>query len=117
MASNFVLSSPDLLYLIFEDCVPECKFPEISLSNTPLILTHVNSCWREVAVNYGRLWPGFGLVCKERDLDAALEEGTGNAFPALLEWLKRSGQHPFTLKVTCNTTLPTFRGTPKCHCV
>lgn len=105
MAFTRVLDTPELLCQIFEDCLPAFKLLQVEESprglNAPLVLTHVNRRWRDMALSCSRLWTSFHLNFENRNF-VVEEGGSDDTFLALIEWLKRSGQHPFSLLVTCD---------------
>lgn len=100
MALSRVLCTPELLRQIFEDCLPDIIFLRNTPLDAPLFLTQVCRTWREIAISNGRLWTSFRLDCKKHTFEAV--EDIGDVYPVLSEWLKRSGQRPFSLKVIHN---------------
>lgn len=98
MSVTRVLATPELLCQIFEDCLPDIIFLRNTPLDAPLLLTQVSRTWREIAISNGRLWTSFELKCKKHTF--AADGDNADVFPALSEWLRRSGQRPFSLKVT-----------------
>lgn len=100
-ASDFVLNSPDLLGEIFLSCLPEPKddddLPGRLPYEAPVILTHVNKRWREVALAYRRLWCRLCLCFRRSTFP--LDDGLKVPCAILCEWLKRSSPLPFSSKV------------------
>lgn len=80
---------PEILGEIFVRCLPQEQFPVPSGREAPLLLTHVSSQWRKLALSTPELWAALHVDYKDPDED----------IPATELWLSRSGCCPLSLSI------------------
>ncbi|KAJ7188719.1 hypothetical protein C8R46DRAFT_847803, partial [Mycena filopes] len=80
----------EVLEIIFRMCLPETKYVVPDSRAAPLVLCHVCSAWRRVALLTPSLWCSLSLNLERRP----------GAWKAFLEgWLGRSGRLPLSLSI------------------
>ncbi|KAH9481413.1 hypothetical protein JR316_0005939 [Psilocybe cubensis] len=70
--SYICILPPEILAEIFAYCIPTEQFPIPSRTEAPLLLTHVSSFWRSVAISTPDLWSSFHINYKDPTEDIAL---------------------------------------------
>lgn len=80
---------PEILTEIFVHCLPQEQFPVPSCREAPLLLTHVSSQWRTLALSTPELWAALHVDYKDPVED----------IPATELWLSRSGSCPLSLSI------------------
>ncbi|KAF9475397.1 hypothetical protein BDN70DRAFT_996451 [Pholiota conissans] len=87
--SYISLLPPEILTEIFLFCIPDEQFPLPYTTEAPLLLTHVSSQWRSIAVSVPELWTALHINYKDPAED----------IPATDIWLSRSGSKPLSLSI------------------
>ncbi|KAJ7050003.1 hypothetical protein C8F01DRAFT_1180431 [Mycena amicta] len=82
----------DIISEIFVACLPAHQNAVIDATEAPLVLSHICSAWREIALTTPRLWASLHVPLQfiAADVDRT---------PILEEWLKRSGACPLSLSI------------------
>ncbi|TDL22643.1 hypothetical protein BD410DRAFT_898214 [Rickenella mellea] len=80
---------PEVLSEIFLNCLPNDRFPRVSLAEVPLLIGQVCRLWREVSLKTAWLWVEFDLVITSRVVNTEL----------MKLWLARSASHPLSFKI------------------
>ncbi|KAF9524826.1 hypothetical protein CPB83DRAFT_860538, partial [Crepidotus variabilis] len=80
---------PELLAEIFTFCLPTDQFHVPSCIEAPLVLTHVSSQWRAIALSTPHLWSSLHINYKD-----SLEDTLATEL-----WLSRSGTCPLSLSI------------------
>ena len=91
---------PEILGIIFEDCLDELAPSRAVLSEPPLLLSRVCSYWRAVAQSTPRLWTSLSLRFLETNIDRS-RDGIKVA-TAVDTWLHRSHPAPLSIAFTDN---------------
>ncbi|KAH0839381.1 hypothetical protein J3R83DRAFT_78 [Lanmaoa asiatica] len=91
---------PEILGIIFENCLDEQAPPHVVLSEPPLLLGRVCNYWRYAAQSTPRLWTSFSLRFLETDIDRS-RDGIKVA-TAVETWLQRSYPAPLSIAFTDN---------------
>ncbi|KIJ59782.1 hypothetical protein HYDPIDRAFT_118134 [Hydnomerulius pinastri MD-312] len=89
---------PEILGIIFENCLPVDEFSRAVLSQSPLLLGRVCSHWRQVCLSTPRLWTSLSFHFLETDLDRTQDEK--RVTRALDTWLQRSSPVPLSISFT-----------------
>ncbi|KDQ51321.1 hypothetical protein JAAARDRAFT_531614 [Jaapia argillacea MUCL 33604] len=90
----------EVLSKIFVDSLPDDKFMSPDANATPLLVTQINSRWREVALRTPSLWCSFDWkVSHTRDIYMA------QSF-TVQRWLQRSGGRPLSLRLIASEHHP-----------
>lgn len=77
---------------IFNYCLDDTSFEPMSLNSGPLLMTHVCSSWRRIAINKSNLWTHIWVTIDNN------EDREG--WPALVKlWIERSGQLPLNFHI------------------
>ncbi|TFK37597.1 hypothetical protein BDQ12DRAFT_684950 [Crucibulum laeve] len=90
----------DILRAMFVQCLPVGHDAVMSVREAPLLLTHICSLWREIALTTPKLWSSVHIPIPSphndpvttRNLDKPRIEG-------LRQWLARSGACPLSISV------------------
>jgi hypothetical protein len=91
---------PEILGIIFENCLDELAPSRAVLSEPPLLLGRVCSYWRSVAQSTPRLWTSLSLRFLETNTDRS-RDGIKVA-TAVETWLHRSLPAPLSIAFTDN---------------
>ena len=91
---------PEILGIIFENCLDEQVPSRAVLSEFPLLLGRVCSYWRSVSQSTHRLWVSFSLRFLETNVDRS-RDGIKVA-TAVKTWLQRSYPAPLSISFTDN---------------
>lgn len=117
----------DVLHEIFFHCLPSHRFPIMDASEAPLLLTHICSSWRTIALSSPRLWAQIIISLPsqpysyddEEDEDESRDDNQDEADkPEIQEykrvaalraevtkiWLDRSGDCLLSISVICPHT-------------
>lgn len=87
--SYISLLPPEILAEIFVHCIPEGQFPLPYRTEAPLLLTHVSSLWRSLAMSIPDLWTSLHINYKDPAED----------IPAANTWLSLSGDRALSLSI------------------
>ncbi|KAJ7657363.1 hypothetical protein DFH06DRAFT_1198048 [Mycena polygramma] len=82
----------DIVEAIFLACLPSNRLPAMAASEAPLLLCHICSAWRAIALSSPRFWASLHIV-----LELVLRDPYGISLVS--EWLQRSGTCPLSLTV------------------
>lgn len=91
---------PEILGIIFENCLDEQAPSRTVLSEYPLLLGRVCSYWRSLSQTTHRLWTSFSLKFLETNVDRS-RDGIKVA-TAVETWLHRSYPAPLSIAFTDN---------------
>jgi len=91
---------PEILGIIFENCLDVQASSRAVLSEPPLLLGRVCSYWRSVALSTPRLWTSLSLRFLETNIDRS-RDGIKVA-TAVETWLHRSHPAPLSIAFTDN---------------
>lgn len=80
---------PEILSEIFVHCLAEEQFPLPYRTEAPVLLTHVSSLWRSLAMSIPGLWTNLHINYKDPTED----------IPAVNTWLSLSGDRPLSLSI------------------
>jgi hypothetical protein len=106
----------DVLHEIFFHCLPTHRNPIMSSSESPILLTHICSSWRAIALSSPRIWskihiplpgdPGLyqenGLITDGTSLSRLFQRIAGVLklrCDAVRRWLSRSGTCPLSISI------------------
>jgi len=95
----------DVLQEIFLCCLPINHDSIISNKEAPVLLTHVCSSWRRIALNTPLLWASIHIPVpypSVGDQQAAMDLIMANRVNAVREWLKRSQDCPLSFTLNDN---------------
>ncbi|KAF8173055.1 hypothetical protein BJ912DRAFT_859623 [Pholiota molesta] len=82
----------EVLGEIFNYCLDDTSLEPMSLNSGPLLMTHVCSTWRRIAINKSNLWANIWVTIDN-------DEDRGG-WPALVKlWIERSGQLPLRFHI------------------
>ncbi|KAJ7044735.1 hypothetical protein C8F04DRAFT_990434, partial [Mycena alexandri] len=82
---------PEITSEIFLVCLPdEREYDVVNPREAPLLLTHVCSAWRQIAISLPRLWTTFDVVCATDVPDL---------FNIAKTWLERSQNFQISIKI------------------
>ncbi|KAJ7457805.1 hypothetical protein FB451DRAFT_1274251 [Mycena latifolia] len=81
----------DLVEQIFLACLPTDYYPDMRSTDAPLLLCHICSSWRIIALSLPRLWASLHIT----DPD-----GTPGKWLAVNTWLQRSSTVPLALSLS-----------------
>ncbi|KAF5327888.1 hypothetical protein D9619_004850 [Psilocybe cf. subviscida] len=87
--SHISLLPPEILAQIFTYCIPQERFPHISNTAAPVLLTHVSPYWRALALSLPELWSSVHIAYRN-----VVED-----IPAIESLLARSGDRPLALSI------------------
>ncbi|PPQ67505.1 hypothetical protein CVT25_006047 [Psilocybe cyanescens] len=87
--SHICFLPPEILAGIFAYCIPTEQFPIPSRTEAPLLLTHISSFWRSVAISTPDLWTSFHINYKDPTEDISLAN----------IWLSRSLNKSLSLSI------------------
>ncbi|KIK95414.1 hypothetical protein PAXRUDRAFT_386372 [Paxillus rubicundulus Ve08.2h10] len=91
---------PELLGIIFENCLPTKELPSATLSESPLLLGRVCTHWRSVSQSTPKLWTSLSFNFLESDIDR-MRDGIKVTF-VLDRWLRRSSNLLLSVSFTDN---------------
>lgn len=94
-AARKVFNAPELLSLIFIQCLSRDGFAKQRLGKAPVKFTLVCKYWRETALSTPELWSSLRLRVPSCRLDVSLKR-----LWALLKWLSLSKDRPFSFHLT-----------------
>ncbi|KAJ6562479.1 hypothetical protein B0H19DRAFT_1144692 [Mycena capillaripes] len=87
---------PEIVAEIFVDFLP--NYPELPPISGPLQLCAICQRWRQIALSTPILWRAIRIHTAESEHSEILEK----KLELLITWLKRSGNYPLSLKLTCH---------------
>ncbi|TDL22499.1 hypothetical protein BD410DRAFT_788311 [Rickenella mellea] len=99
---------PEILSDIFLRCLPVDELPRSSPNTAPILLTHVCSLWRNVAVSTPDLWCRIEVGVGAKDVFEHTKGWHGYVKPhprpsldakVLEQWTRRSGSMPLTVHI------------------
>ncbi|KAF9224627.1 hypothetical protein BS17DRAFT_84724 [Gyrodon lividus] len=91
---------PEILGIIFENCLPANESSQVTLAESPLLLGRVCSYWRTVSQSTPQLWTSLSFKYLETDLDRT---GDGlEVISALNTWLRYSSNLPLSISFMDN---------------
>ncbi|KAJ8521161.1 hypothetical protein ONZ45_g2108 [Pleurotus djamor] len=76
----------ELLLAIFAECLPNVSFTKPSVSDAPMLLTHVCASWRTIVLETPQMWSSLGVNMLERK---------PTPLPMVEWWLERVKDRPF----------------------
>ncbi|PPQ87236.1 hypothetical protein CVT25_004087 [Psilocybe cyanescens] len=104
----------DILHEIFYHCLSSHRFPIMDASEAPLLLTHICSSWRSIALSSPRLWAKVvislltpphtdptSLNSTEELLIQKYERAVALRSEVIETWLDRSGDCPLSISIMC----------------
>ncbi|KIJ13886.1 hypothetical protein PAXINDRAFT_135501 [Paxillus involutus ATCC 200175] len=91
---------PELLSIIFENCLPAKVLSSATLSESPLLFGRVCTHWRSVSQSTPKLWTSLSFNFLESDIDR-VRDGIKVTF-ALDTWLRRSSNLLLSVSFTDN---------------
>ncbi|KDR83129.1 hypothetical protein GALMADRAFT_58315, partial [Galerina marginata CBS 339.88] len=92
---------PDILHEVFYHCLSTHRNPIMAASEAPMLLTHVCSSWRTIALSSPRLWAQLHITfCDNyRAFRSRAEKTLQIRCDVVKEWLGRSGTCPLSISL------------------
>lgn len=87
----------DILALIFGQCLPSGRNATMRPSDAPIVLCHVCSGWRRLALRLPELWASLHIFTRNDNSNASAELTVQERDSRVVEWLERSGALPLSL--------------------
>lgn len=82
----------ELIGEIFNHCSGNIAYGSMSLNSGPLLMTHVCSSWRTIAINKPNLWTHICVTIESDDIK--------RGWPALVQlWVERSKNMPLSIRI------------------
>ncbi|KAJ7607129.1 hypothetical protein DFH06DRAFT_1112039 [Mycena polygramma] len=89
---------PEIIALIFVDCLPDHRRVRPSPMAPPLLLAQICRDWREVALGTCELWRSLDVAFIQRGRDRTDVPNDG-ALPIMKTWLSRAKGHPLSVAI------------------